>query len=812
MIRLCTSFPLIFFTVFSSFAQLSPVQQLDALAGRTIQAVRAGKQEQVYLQTDRSVYTVGDVLWFKAFVTDSLNKRLSRKSEVLYVDLVNEKDQVIKQLLLHAAQFKTDGGFRLSDTLTSGHYWLRAYTSNLLKSNTHGLFVHPVYLINSMKPDPLANHSIAGKEMRSVPADDSVRIRFFPEGGTVVGGAAMAMVIQAMDAAGEPLVVTGTVKDNYDSVVALVRTNAAGLAKIDFFSWNWRRYTLHLHHPGRIASQYTLPPINPHGGQLAVLEKNGSRRLRILLEDSLKMQNRTTFLLGFSGDSLCFSAVGKDSYELNIPEYQFPKGVATFLLFDAQEKLLSTRSLFIETRNEPQVQLIADKLSYVAREKVQLSVQVADETNKPQVASFYVEVKDVSRASSPVNTASPDSIPSSTTERDWWLLTRDGSPYKEMAQSVPGIQPEGISEKEDSLFYIQGKIQDARGRPMVDKIITIYGDGKNKIFLTDTTDASGRFSFPFSAYDEGTRVSLQTTDLWGALEPAKMKLDTLWRFPSVATPSHLKRRFPFEVLDTIRKALVVQLAKDTALVRKGKEWLADVTVKGIIRKDPGYDEKKRISQFSHLITGDALRRFGGNDVGNALFRVAGIHLRNGFVTVRGGNSFKLGPSTEPMIVMDGVPIPIDTTGSNDIGEASPVLGYLRRLSAETIDFMEVLTGAEAAIYGVRGGNGVIALHTKNRLDAVDPNMVTGIRNLILKGFHVPEVFAQPDYSLRENKLSKLPDVRSIIYWNGDLVTDATGKATITFYTADAPATYAVTLAGITANGAFVKKELLLNRK
>jgi TonB-dependent SusC/RagA subfamily outer membrane receptor len=172
----------------------------------------------------------------------------------------------------------------------------------------------------------------------------------------------------------------------------------------------------------------------------------------------------------------------------------------------------------------------------------------------------------------------------------------------------------------------------------------------------------------------------------------------------------------------------------------------------------------------------------------------------------------VGEKTEPMLVIDGMPVPTDTSDKISGSEPSPLMMALNRIDPALVDFIEVLTGPEAAIYGVRGGNGVIVVNTKSRLVIDDPSKVNGMRNLIVKGFHIPEIFEQRDYSIKENKNVKIPDTRSLIYWNGDGLTDANGKATVSFYTADAATTYTVIVTGMTAKGFRFQKQIIISRK
>src|SRR5687768_9478529 len=57
-------------------------------------------QEKVHLHLDKPYYAIGDDIWFKAYVINTQTSKLSAISSALYVELINEKDSIKKQLKL----------------------------------------------------------------------------------------------------------------------------------------------------------------------------------------------------------------------------------------------------------------------------------------------------------------------------------------------------------------------------------------------------------------------------------------------------------------------------------------------------------------------------------------------------------------------------------------------------------------------------------------------------------------------------------------------------------------------------------------
>jgi uncharacterized protein YfaS (alpha-2-macroglobulin family) len=112
----------------------------------------------------------------------------------------------------------------------------------------------------------------------------------------------------------------------------------------------------------------------------------------------------------------------------------------------------------------------------------------------------------------------------------------------------------------------------------------------------------------------------------------------------------------------------------------------------------------------------------------------------------------------------------------------------------------VLKGTSAAIYGVQGANGVIAIYTRRGSDNLSSTLPReGIVNYVALGYYKAREFYSPDYTKTPPKTPK-PDMRSTIYWNGQIKTDPLGRAKIVFHTADAPTRYRLVAEGLSLAG------------
>jgi TonB-dependent SusC/RagA subfamily outer membrane receptor len=116
--------------------------------------------------------------------------------------------------------------------------------------------------------------------------------------------------------------------------------------------------------------------------------------------------------------------------------------------------------------------------------------------------------------------------------------------------------------------------------------------------------------------------------------------------------------------------------------------------------------------------------------------------------------------------------------------------------------VEVLKGANATIYGNRGGPGVLVITTKQGESSAgneSKEMSPGVFTFIPKGFYKAREFYSPRY-IAGSPESKIPDSRTTIYWKPEVTTDSEGNASFNFYNADGTGTYRVVVEGMDGKG------------
>ena len=773
---------------------------LDQIAAKLVSTLQTNK-EMIYLHIDKPYHLAGTTLWFRAYLLNQQSQLPSSQSRLVYVDLLNEEMKVIDQLVMYARDLELGGGIKLTARLNEGNYYLRAYT-NLISPDAPESFVAPVYIIN---PDQGAGNVKSVRKIKS-PASEINTVRFYPEGGSLINGVDCIVGVKATDASGKPAAINGIIKDNRDSVVASFQTLVNGLGKFMFNPYKNRKYRAIVKNAGQ-ETTIDLPALSNMAYQLALIKQDSQRiSLRIALSDPLYDKKAGSYLLGVSRGRVAFASIGSGMYKVDIPVANFPEGIADFYLFDEQQNEVSRRRVWINN-NDPRIEVKPNKAQYYQRSTASVDITLTDKSGKPLAAVLSVSVTDngILNPSSQLPSLSDfNFISKSGVTNSSCIFNSSADLSQDIADLILMTARDQSAAKIsngkalDSNLSVKGKLLH-KNAPLANESISLIAPQQPNLFRTDTTDASGNFSFNNLNFFDSTQFYIQLTNQKIDAQDLTLKLDPS---PAIATVD------PTLISDCKQEEQLnagVQLFKknyvDSFLIGNTREWLKSITVKG---KKITEDKYGKRNKFSHVITREQLSKMEQATTANAVKMIPGVIMVSGNLTIRGGipsfdNSGILDHNIEPMVVVDGVPAVT----------AGGVVNYLNSIPPNQIDYIEVLTGGEAAQYGTRAGNGVILIKTGQ-----PQYFSSGMKNSITvypKGYHVSPDFYMPDYSNEKIKEADFKDNRSTIYWNGSVWTDKNGKATIQFYTADAKTTYTITVMGVTSKGDLVTKQVTVGR-
>src|SRR6185312_15600845 len=183
--RLFIAFIVLLFFGFSAYAQTDSL-----IISRNINALQNYASdhpiEKVHLHLDRQLYFPGDTVWFNAYVVLGGDHRLSALSNILYVELINPKDSVLKRLTLGLNAGTAPGDFDLQYDIAPGAYRVRAYTNWMRNFGSEYFFDQAITVAGfstSIEPGRLSAVKVSESHI-----PDKVDLQFFPEGGDLING------------------------------------------------------------------------------------------------------------------------------------------------------------------------------------------------------------------------------------------------------------------------------------------------------------------------------------------------------------------------------------------------------------------------------------------------------------------------------------------------------------------------------------------------------------------------------------------------------------------------------------------------
>lgn len=372
---------------------------LDSL--QTLLQTKEQVQEKVYVQTDNNCYFVGDTLWYKAFVLRADNNKPTNMSKLLYVELLSPDGVVVeRQRIVVSNKGVTCGQFALQDSLYSGYYEIRAYTRWMLNFNvTHRDYTlddKHLFYNNNMAHDffrewnglysrvlpifskPKQKGNYDGKYMYGRPKQEvefvdkpKLKVRFYPEGGTLLEGVQNRVAFDICDNDGQALQISGSLDDGTKLQPAymgrgtfLVTPNGQKAT----FKWNDKEWT------------FKLPKSHAEGVAL-VLDKGKAKW-------TSRGVGVSAYAVMCRGKLYLFERTSSTSASLAMDK--LPSGVNELMLLDADAKVLASRLFFVNHDDKVKnVSVKTDKMEYKPFEPISLEVKGAE----PKMP-FAISVRD----------------------------------------------------------------------------------------------------------------------------------------------------------------------------------------------------------------------------------------------------------------------------------------------------------------------------------------------------------------------------------------------------------------------------------
>ena len=822
-----------YFSLLSLFVGLSSFLQVQAQNTKNIQNIfgnlstyaRTNAPEKVYVHTDKDYYTNGENIWLKAYILNGITHLPSDKSLVVYVELVDYQDEIIAQQKLYASSAGASGDIVLPKNIKAGTYVLRAYTKYMLNDKEPVLFQKEIPIWAQRINASTSSEKTARNEKKEESTAEKIiiseigkpEVQFFPEGGDLITGLESVIGIKITDKNGNGLSLKGKIFDEGGTLVSAFKSYEFGLAKTSFLVETDVDYYLQIQIDGK-AFKYPIPKALLKGYTLRVL--NMGEYLKIRVVTTIRRGLEGALLLGHLRGALIMEQVFKKNsenvYTVKLLTSKLSDGIAQFTLFTPDGEPVCERLTFVENENNNfKLSVETDKSNYGFRGKVNIDLALADDGGEPLEGDFSMSVvTQKGLQKDPVNIKSwlllnsdlggtianpnfffQEDLKGRKFQLDLLMLTHGWRRFAWKSFTSQRVSKELTFPPEKGIM-INGNTTAFQNRFQPKKTLTTLSVLAEEISQEKKpTNAQGKFSYgPFYFKDSvETIINAERLPETNKKDEFAIYLDP--PFPSIKTKSPKKRRIKTTTianaqpyLEEAQRKRVADFKYDPKVTR-----LEEVVVKSKKKTRQELIDKELNSR---TIYGSANNRLFPDSIPWAqnafsvldiLRLVPGVQVFGNFpnqtVQIRGAVNF--GGPVPPLYVIDGVPVQVS---------------FIQTMQPYDILFVDVLKGPEAAIYGSRGGGGVVAFYTKRGGDLQQvPDRVPGVANFTVPGFYKAREFYAPNYELSIPEHEK-PDYRTTLYWDPDVTVKDGTVSDLNFYTGDSAGTYTIRIEGVTLDG------------
>lgn len=766
-------------TSITALAQINPPnpiqQQLDAYRSRTL-------QEKLFIHTDRSFYVAGELLWFKINYVDGTFHQPLSLSKVAYLEVLDKDNRPVLQTKVALADGGGNGSIFLPTTLTSGHYLLRGYTNWMKNFSPEYFFEKPVTIVNTFRKLELP-------VLKDTLAYD---VQFFPEGGHLVQSLSSTVAFKAVGGDGKGANVQGVILDQRNDTVARFKPLRFGMGRFAFTPTEGSQYRALLTDARGRSFTRPLPAVQAQGYTMRV-EETANDQLRVTVNSTTSAPSPVfllvhTRLAAIQADQQAFR---DNTASFVIDKKTLGEGVSHLTVFDASRKPVCERLYFKRPQRQLAIQAKLTSGALSTREKAVFEITAQDETGKPAQADLSVAVYQLDS----LQAAESGDI------RTYLLLTSDlrgavespdyyfvanGSEVSEATDNLmltqgwrrfqweTVLQPSPPAEEyvaEANGHFIRGTITNGQtGRPMPGIGSYLSVPGKHILLYASRSDANGRIQFEMKEFfgPKDLVAHLNPRDSIHRLELQHPFLDRhsttrlpVFDFPTVLQEPLLARSIPMQVQNSYYRE---------NLVRYHYPRVDSIPFYG------NADEKYRLDDFTRFpVMEEVFREY-----------VPGVMARkrrNGYMISVLDVPHKQFMSGDPLVVLDGVPV-FD-------------MDKVMAIDPRKVQKLEVMS--RRYIVGPLVFDGIVSFTTyKGDLAGYRPDAKALLADY--EGLQIPRDFYAPRYDTPQQSNSRLPDLRTLLYWTPSLKTNAQGKAQLDFYTSDQAGPFRFFINGLAPDG------------
>jgi hypothetical protein len=756
--------------------------------------------EKVYLHTDRDYYNPGEIIWFKAYLINASSGELTDNSKNLHVELISPESKIVGSQVVRLDSGLGQSDLTLPEHLVSGRYILRAYTNFMRNYGDILFFNKNISIIN---PNDTT-------KIKTAEVENRVQLYFFPEGGSLVDNVSSVVSFKAVDASGKGCNISGEIFSSDGNMITTLVSTHLGMGSFVLRPVSGMGYSAVIKTETGESYKFELPKSFERGisihtsrdvsDNIDLTVKTNSQTLSLLKDtDLILLIKKRNDLL----QSIKFR-INSPFSSFRIPAKDLQPGIVQLTLSVGDSLPICERLIFIAEKNNVRLNIESDKKMYLRSDTVSINVDFISDlgfdpkaflsfsafrkgeqlpsNNESTIASWFLLESDIRGKVEDPAYYFDKSNASRFNDLDLLLCTQGWRDFRWKYDSLKYLPENG--------FTLTGRLKRLFSKqPAGEQKITMGLLGNENLVYSDTiTGLNGQFTM------SGIELSGEAI-AWFRVQEGNKKT----RFEIQLDSNSYK---PPEVgnnpnFSTILRKADTENNTDFYIQNKNMYKLTDtinipevkVTAKRTFEKDPQKDRiiRDRLQYGTPdneiIITpqvesySNALEILSGRIPG---VTVSGSGLGTNIV-IRGAGSINKG--TPPLFLIDGVPASLDE---------------ILNIPVFCIDRIDVLKGGSIAMFGIRGGAGVIAIITRTGSRIPENNLLRSVATRKFTGYNNARIFFTPGYDPKASPTE--PDIRQTFLWEPDIILNSGDERAFKFKTAGYSATIEIKVEGITDSG------------
>ncbi|MBC7937254.1 MAG: hypothetical protein H7Y86_18060 [Rhizobacter sp.] len=761
-------------------------------------------QEKVYVQLDKSFYSPGETIWFKAYLkSDNTGVQISTS---MYAELINENGTILQRKTMPVLLSGAASNFQLPDTIKSSKVYIRAFTSWMLNFDSTLLYAKPVNVIRgdaSPKKETPVHYTIT----------------FFPEGGDLVSGVESKLAFKTNDQDGKPFDVKGNIVTPDGKVITDFTSAHNGMGFTLFTPQTGLTYKAVWKAPSGKMQETPLPAARSQAATLSTLWDNGQLKYTIKRSEDATDDMKEFVVIAQAGQQTVYAAKinlkTKTTVTAPMVTDSLPDGIVQVTLFNRASLPVAERIIFIKNNNQyfiTDLHIVEKNIKQKGKNVLQvdvggslksnLSVSVTDAdldiqpAAKENIYSQFLLSSDLKGSiyNAPYYFSSnEDSVAS---QLDLVMMTNGWRRFN-WEKLLAGTMPK-LKYIPENYLTIQGNVFGLTPVQLHEKMLTGFiqtGNKNENSIFTVPVNKDGSFKIDQLYFFDTLKISYQFNG------DKNKRLTEMASFgfrnnllASPAVDKTLSSFLPFAMQPP--SAIAQKSIKQTNLFRdqlskQDIKVLETVKVTGKI-KSPR--DKLNEEYASGMFSSGNARIFSIEDDPTAAGsmtvldylrgKVAGLQI-NTTSGGGGGTITRRGSNTD--VFLNESPTDIDMIQSTPMSDVAMIKVF------------------DPPFFGSFGGGagGAVAVYTKKG-SAGRAGAVKGLSTTTVQGYSSIKEFYSPDYSTDN---TSVPDYRTTLYWNPFLLMNPQNKrVTIPFYNNDSAKRIRVVIEGINELGQITREE------